>query len=98
MAKLVFSENAIQDIYRLTDFLLASYPEVALDTGEIIINGLQILVTHPLVGQKNEDGLRRLIISRGRSGYIAIYHYDQFTNRILVLAITHQRELGFNQQ
>ena len=95
MAELVFSENAIQDIYRLTHFLLESYPEIALDTGEIIIDGLQVLVTHPLVGEKNEGGIRRLIISRGRSGYMALYHYDSLNDRVLVLAIKHQRELDF---
>jgi plasmid stabilization system protein ParE len=92
MVKIVFSDGAIQDIYRLTYFLLETYPEVAIDTGEIIIDGLQVLVTHPLIGVKNEEGLRRLVISRGRSGYIAIYDYDQLNECVLVMAIKHQRE------
>lgn len=92
MVKIVFSDGAIQDIYRLTYFLLETYPEVAVDTGEIIIDGLQVLVTHPLIGVKNEEGLRRLVISRGRSGYIAIYDYDQLNECVLVMAIKHQRE------
>lgn len=90
MVKIVFSDGAIQDIYRLTYFLLETYPEVAVDTGEIIIDGLQVLVTHPLIGVKNEEGLRRLVISRGRSGYIAIYDYDQLNECVLVMAIKHQ--------
>lgn len=96
MVEIVFSDGAIQDIYRLTDFLLETYPEVAMDTGEIIVDGLQVLATHPLVGVRNEDGLRKLVISRGRSGYIAIYDYDQLKERVLVMAIKHQRESGFN--
>jgi len=96
MAELVYSEEAIEDIYRLTYFLLETYPEVALDTGEIIINGLQVLASHPLVGPKTAEGVRRLIISRGRSGYIAVYHYDPLNDRVMVLAIKHQRELDFN--
>ena len=92
MAEIVFSDNAIQDIYRLTYFLLETYPEAAMDTGEIIVDGLIVLATHPLVGVKNDEGLRKLVISRGRSGYIAIYDYDQLKERVLVVTIKHQRE------
>ncbi len=92
MVEIVFSDGAIQDIYRLPHFLLETYPEVAMDMGEIIIDGLQVLVTHPFVGVKNEEGLRKLFISRGRSGYIAVYDYDQLNDRVLVMAIKHQRE------
>ncbi|MGZ8250744.1 MAG: type II toxin-antitoxin system RelE/ParE family toxin [Methylophilaceae bacterium] len=96
MAEVIFSEDAIQDIYRLTYFLLESYPEVAFDTGAIITNGLQVLANHPLVGAKAAEGLRRLIISRGRSGYIALYDYDPLNDRVMVLGIKHQRELDFS--
>jgi plasmid stabilization system protein ParE len=96
MVEIVFTNGAVEDIYRLTYFLLETYPEVAMDTGEIIIDGLQVLATHPLVGVRNEDGLRRLVISRGRSGYIAIYDYDQLIERVLVVAVKHQRENEFN--
>lgn len=96
MAEIVFSDTAIQDIYRLTYFLFETYPEVAMDTGEIIVDGLTVLATHPLVGIKNDEGLRKLVISRGRSGYIAIYDYDQLKERVLVVTIKHQREDCFN--
>lgn len=96
MAEIVFSDNAIQDIYRLTYFLLETYPEAAMDTGEIIVDGLIVLATHPLVGVKNDEGLRKLVISRGRSGYIAIYDYDQLKERVLVVTIKHQREGNFD--
>lgn len=92
MVEIVFSDGAIHDIYRLTYFLLETYPEAAMDTGEIIIDGLQVLATHPLIGVKDEYGLRKLVISRGRSGYIALYDYDQLKQRVLVMAIKHQRE------
>jgi hypothetical protein len=35
------------------------------------------------------------VISRGKTGYLALYHYDEARDRILVLAIRHQREAGF---
>jgi plasmid stabilization system protein ParE len=96
MITLIFSDAAIEDIYRLTEFLFETYPTQALKTGEIIINGLQVLVTHPLVGVKSDGGLRKLVISRGRSGYVAIYDYDKLKERVTVIAIKHQREDEFH--
>jgi hypothetical protein len=40
--------------------------------------------------------LRELVISRGRSGYVALYDYDVMTDTALVLAIRHQREGGYS--
>lgn len=41
--------------------------------------------------------MRELIISEGKTGYIALYAYEQFHDIILVLAIRHQREAGYQQ-
>ncbi|HSS05719.1 MAG TPA: type II toxin-antitoxin system RelE/ParE family toxin, partial [Rhodanobacteraceae bacterium] len=38
---------------------------------------------------------RELVISRGHSGYIALYSYEQLEDTVLVLAIRHQREAGY---
>lgn len=96
MAEIIFSDAAIHDIYRLTYFLLETYPESAVETGDLIVDGLQVLASHPLVGQKKEDGLRQLLISRGRTGYVALYDYDSLQERVLVMAIERQRENEFN--
>jgi plasmid stabilization system protein ParE len=36
-----------------------------------------------------------LVISRGRSGYVAMYRYDAARDIVFVLRIRHQREAGF---
>jgi len=36
-----------------------------------------------------------LVISRGRSGYLALYSYDDAADVVLVLAIRHQREQDY---
>ncbi len=95
MAEIIFTDIAIRDIYRLTYFLLENYPESAEETADIIVDGLQVLALHPLVGQKKENGLRQLVISRGRTGYVALYDYDPLQARVLVMAIKHQRENEF---
>jgi plasmid stabilization system protein ParE len=50
---------------------------------------------HPLLGRPTEHGLRELLISRGRTGYVALYQYDAAADKVLVLAVRHQREAGF---
>ena len=98
MTRLVLSPRALQDLERLADFLLASDPETARHTGAVLISGLQILKHHPLVGHIVEYGYRELVISRGRTGYIALYKFDVAKDVALILTIRHQREGGYIDQ
>ncbi len=95
MTRLVFAPRALADIERLTDFLLESDAVAATETADILLDGLAILKRHPLVGRKVESGLRELVISRGRSGYLALYRYDPAADSALILALRHQREGGY---
>jgi plasmid stabilization system protein ParE len=94
MARLVFAPRALQDIERLTEFLMESEPGAARATAKLLFDGLRILKNHPLVGRPAELGYRELLISRGRSGYVALYKYEVEQNLAVVLAIRHQREGG----
>lgn len=95
MTRLVFAPQAAQDLKRLTESLLDTDPSAANKTVSILVDGLQILKQHPLVGRIIEQGYRELVISRGRTGYVALYTYDVTRNVALILAIRHQRECGF---
>jgi plasmid stabilization system protein ParE len=53
------------------------------------------LVQHPEIGRKVHFGQRELVISRGRTGYLALYRFLPSIDRILVLALRHQRESGY---
>lgn len=79
---------------RLGDFLMESNPQAARETSRVLTQGLAILKEHPMVGRVVEAGYRELVISRGRSGYLALYRYDAQQDRALILAIRHQREHG----
>ena len=95
MPGLQFAPRAFNDLDRLTDFLLEDAPELAAETVPLIVGALRTLQDHPLVGRPVEAGLRELLISRGRTGYVALYRYNPATDVVLVLRIRHQRELGF---
>jgi hypothetical protein len=42
-----------------------------------------------------EDGRRELVISHGRSTYLALYRWHPADQTLLVLAIRHAREAGY---
>jgi plasmid stabilization system protein ParE len=88
-----YAPRALTDIERLADFLLTQDEVAATVTSEILIEAIAHLVRHPLVGRIVEHGLRELVISRGRTGYVALYRFDADRNHVIVLAIKHQREL-----
>jgi plasmid stabilization system protein ParE len=95
VTRLVFSPSALQDIERLAEFLMQSDPAAASATADVLTGGLNILKEHPLIGRPAELGYRELLISRGRTGYVALYKYEVALNAAIILAIRHQREGGF---
>jgi plasmid stabilization system protein ParE len=95
MTELVYTEQALLDLERLGDFLLETDPQAVQDTAVLIFEALEIVVQHPEIGRKVHFGQRELVISRGRTGYLALYRFFPHIDRILVLALRHQRESGY---
>ena len=94
MAQLIYSLRALSDFERLTDFLLEADPSAAPATIGLITEAVQVLANHPEIGRPAESGLRELVISRGHSGYVALYSYEMAHDTVLILAVRHQREAG----
>lgn len=95
MAVVRFTDRALADLDRLFDFLAEQDPGAARQVGEHIIDATAVLARHPMIGRPVEGGLRELVISQGRTGYVALYRFIPGDNRVDVLAIRHQREAGF---
>lgn len=95
MARLEIAGPADADLDRLFEFLADQDLAAALAVKEVVFDGLEILKRHPLIGRPAEDDMRELVISRGKSGYVALYQYVEAEDVVLVLAIRHQREAGF---
>ena len=70
-------------------------PRFAKMTGEEIADATSVLQRHPLIGRPAPHNLHELVISKGRSGYVALYRFLPSRDRIEILAIRHQRECGF---
>lgn len=96
MARLIYSERAFADLERLTDFLLESDPAAAAETVDLIAEAVSILKHHPMIGRPVDHDVRELIISRGRTGYVALYSVEPEHDAVLILSIRHQREAGYD--
>jgi plasmid stabilization system protein ParE len=95
VARVVLAEGARADLDRLFEFLAAEDVPAADEAIDIILDALGVLQRHPLIGRPCEEGLRELVISRGRTGYVALYDFSENEDSVLVLALRHQREAGF---
>jgi plasmid stabilization system protein ParE len=92
-----FAPGAVEDLARLSDFLREDEASASA-TERLVTEALSILEKHPLIGYQVESSWRQLVISRGKSGYIALYEYDVATDRVIVHAVRHQRETGFDEE
>lgn len=95
MTELVYTAQALLDLERLCDFLQETDPQAAQETAGLVFEALELLVLHPEIGRKVHLGQRELVISRGRTGYLALYRFLPHLDRVLVLAVRHQRESGY---
>ncbi|MBS3958231.1 MAG: type II toxin-antitoxin system RelE/ParE family toxin [Xanthomonadaceae bacterium] len=86
---------AERDLQRFVDFLIELDPCEARKTLRLTLDALLILEDHPEAGRPVEAGLRELMISRGRTGYVALYVYDEISDEVWVLGVRHQREAGY---
>jgi plasmid stabilization system protein ParE len=95
VAKVVYSARSLDHIERAFQFLRDKNPDAALNAVMAIQSAVDSLAAHPLVGRRVEGELRELIISYGQSGYVALYRFVVSLDEVRILAIRHQRELGF---
>ena len=98
MPAILYLPGALDDLKRLRDFLADSDRVAAGETVALILDAVDVLAAHPLIGRAAYDGSRELVISRGRTGYVALYRYDEGTDRVLVAAVRHQRVAGYDPQ
>ena len=95
MAQVVYSARSLAPIERALQLLRNKNPAAAIDAVTAIQSAVDILSAHPLVGHRIDGELRELIISYGQTGYVALYRFVVSRDAVRVLAIRHQRELGF---
>ena len=96
MSQITFAPAAIRDLQRLREFLRPKSANAALRAGEVIRQGVTILGAHPHLGRMIEDlpeRFREWPIDFGDSGYVVRYRVNE--DAVIILAIRHQREAGY---
>jgi toxin ParE1/3/4 len=82
------------DFDRILDFLFEHAPETAVERIDAIVAALDVLQSSPLIGRPVENGKRELVIATGASGYVALYRFLPNLDKVFVLGVRSQRELG----
>jgi plasmid stabilization system protein ParE len=95
VAQVAYSAYAVENIERAMQLLREHNPEVAIAGAPAIRSAVEGLATHPFISRRVEGDLRELVISYGATGYIALYRFDIQRDQVRVLALRHQREVGY---
>ena len=95
MAAVVYSARALGHLERTFEFLAQSDPTAAMNAASAIQSAVSTLAAHPLIGRRVEGEIRELVISFGKSGYVALYRVIPYLDVVRVLALRHQRELDY---
>jgi len=97
LAQIAFSQRALEDFERVFTFYAKDDPQLAAAQAAAIRQAIEVLGNHPLIGRVTKHDLRELVISRGKTGFLALYRFSAALNTVRVLRIGHQRELGYPQ-
>jgi len=70
-------------------------PSSAIKAAAAISHAVEALTQHPLIRRIVSGGLRELVISFGKTAYVAFYWFFPERAEIWILGIRHQRELDY---
>ncbi|MDZ7810082.1 MAG: type II toxin-antitoxin system RelE/ParE family toxin [Arhodomonas sp.] len=77
------------------DSLLEHDPSAAVAAADTLAGAIDALRAHPLLGRRVEGDIRELIVSYGKTGYVALSRFIPVRDEVRVLAIRHQLELDY---
>jgi plasmid stabilization system protein ParE len=96
MSRLIWSQPALLDVQRLYRFLPPKNLDAAMRAVKTIRQAVKMLEQQSGVGRPIEDmpdEFREWIIDFGDSGYVARYRIAP--DAVTILAVRHQKEVGF---
>jgi len=95
--RLIWTPAALADVQRLYRFLAPKNPDAARRAVKAIRAGVKILAQQPYAGRMAQgmEATREWLIGFGNSGYVALYRIED--DMISILAVRHQKELGWQE-
>jgi plasmid stabilization system protein ParE len=95
VAAVVYSASSLAHLERAFEFLRKENPEAEVAAADAIRSAVDNLGAHPLLGRRIHGDIREMVISYGATGHIALYRFLIPQDEVRILAIRHQREIGF---
>lgn len=97
MSRIELAPEVADDFDRIFDHFaahgVADAPQRILE----IIQAIDVLEHHPLIGRPVDGGRRELVMGKPGRGYVALYRYLPALDTVFVLAIRSQREAGYSR-
>ncbi len=97
MPQVKLGDEVPADFERFKKFLQDIAPEKIEEVIDTIIDGLSILEHTPYAGEPHPldkvPDMRKLVISYGKAGYVALYTFDPQTDVVTIQAMRHQKEI-----
>lgn len=98
VATIELAPEITEDFDRLLEHFSQHNSDCAFERITEIIDGLDLLSRHPLIGRPLAGDLRELVLGAKNRGYLALYKYSAALEIVFVLAIRSQREAGYARQ
>jgi len=95
VATLELAPEITEDFDRIFEHFAQHNPEAALERISEIIDGLDLLTRHPLIGRSVAGDMRELVLGAKNRCYLALYNYSTELEIVFILAIRSQREAGY---
>jgi plasmid stabilization system protein ParE len=87
VTRIELAPEILEDFDRLFADQFQHAPDEVPGRIEQIVRAIEVLAHNPLIGRPLGNGKRELIIGRKARGYVALYHYVDEIDTVLVLAI-----------
>lgn len=94
MSRIELAPEIADDFDRIFDHFAARGVADASMRIREIIQAIDVLEPHPLIGRPVEGGRCELVMGKAGRGYVALYRYVPALDTVFVLAIRSQREAG----
>ena len=95
VATVIYPPRMLDELERVVAALAGANRAAACESVRLIRTAIETLAANPLLGPRVHGDIRVLVISCGRTGYVALYRFVVPQDEVRVLAIQAQREMGF---
>lgn len=97
MARVIVSPAAAGQIDQCRSFY--EEPAIGVRAVKTMLVAFRRQTGHSAIGRPvpEDEGLRELVIPFGNYGFVALYAYARQSDTVIILAVRHQRQAGYDR-